>query len=294
MPSKPTYPAPQRPSVQIRPKSDGRIPSSSRNTTSHLEASEVNGNGDLSDGRSTTGTTGGGEDDSSDDGERMDVDSEEDSDSFNVSLQTPRRHRNADFPTRRPQLNSMASNSSMASSSTKLSTVDRGSALWTDDSSNSDSESLSDESSAIGHKRSSMTQGGRDTQGTIRPSSRQVAQAIQLPRQASTTSTSESLDEGKPAFDSSSDTKRRRVTALPVRKPAAPAPRPPTNDATIRGRGRGRGQVPARPSARTTNSSSHAPGLASAHSNSSQTTIGGTRPGRGAPPARERTVRGRA
>lgn len=211
----------------------------------------------------------------------MDVDSGEDSeDDFNATLQTPRSQRN---PMRK--LTSMTSNSSMGSSSTKLSTANRGSTLWTDNSSDSDSAS-SDESSAAGQKRSSTVQGGRDSQGTASASSRQVA------RQASTPSTSESLDEETP-FDNSSDTKRRRVTAVPVRKPAAPLPRVSVNDATVRGRGRGRGQIPTRTSSRIANSSTQAPGMAPTHSSSSQTTIGGSR-GRGAPVTRDRTVRGRA
>lgn len=213
----------------------------------------------------------------------MDVDSVDDSDDdFNATLQTPLHQRHATYPISRNQLKSMASDSSMASSNGKLSTVDRGSAIYTDESSDSDSGSITDESSAVGHKRSATIQGGRDAHGTIKASSRQVPQAIQLPRQASSTSASESLDDDKAAFDNSSDTKRRRVMA-PARKPADAPTRASVNDATIRGRTRGRGQPPTAPTRASTRLAvGHAPGLAAAHSNSSQTTIGGTKLGRGA------------
>ncbi|KAF7975635.1 hypothetical protein HWV62_9077 [Athelia sp. TMB] len=292
-PSNFPHSAPRRPTVQTRSLTDGRQPSSSRILDVHPEAPKPNDNSNLSDDDlSTTGRTGG--EDSSDDGEGMDVDSVDDSDDdFNVTLQTPLHQRNATYPVPRNQLRMMASDSSMASSIGKLSTVDRGSAIYTDESSDSDSGSITDESSVVGHKRSATIQGGRDAQGTIKASSRQIPQAIQLPRQASSTSASESLDD-KAVFDNSSDTKRRRVTA-PARKPTDAPTRASTNDATVRGRTRGRGQPPTGPTRASTRLATvQAPGLAAAHSNSSQTTIGGGRLGRGAAVTRERTVRGRA
>lgn len=292
--SNPTSSAPRRPTVQTRSSSSGGKPSSSRTLNAHREVSETNGHGILSDDDlSPNGRTG--DEDSSDEGDGMDVDSQEDSeDDFNVTLQTPRRHRNGTFPMSQSQLRSMTSDSSIASSTGKLSTVDRGSTLFTDNSSDSDSDSPSDESVAVGHKRSATIQGGRDSQATIRASSRMpVPQAIQLPRQASTTSTSESPDDDKAALNSNSDTKRRRVT-VPARKPADVSTRSSANDATVRGRGRGRGQLPTASTRASSRLGPQAPGLASAHSNSSQTTVGGGKPGRGTGVTRERTLRGRA
>lgn len=147
--------APRRPSVRIQPISEERQPSRSRTHLPHRELS--NSDGTLSDGKlSTTGTTGAGDDDSSSDGEGMNVDSEDatSEDDFDATLQTPRRQRNGTFPIRRMPLSSMPSDSSI-SSSAKLSTADRGSTLRSRSSSESSSPSLSDDSSSVvGQKRS--------------------------------------------------------------------------------------------------------------------------------------------
>lgn len=282
------------------------------------EPSNPGSDGSLSDDKlSTTGV----QDSSDDDDESMDVDSEEDSeDEFDVTLRTPKRKRVTNLPAnRRPQvqqhLKKVVSGSSMSSNgSTTLSTHANASTLRT--SSSGSSLSISDDSSAVGHKRPFPETPVKQTQSTTTSKRSRVSapnQPVQFPRtRQPSSSTSETVAEDEPPFAKTGDLpKKTRGVLVDPHDPTTKAPhadgQPPTppkeeqsqgrtGGDTIRARGRGRGNVvPSRSSTRLAANSKTVPQSsrppASQPTNASQTN---SKSNKSAPPSlRDRTVRNR-
>jgi len=254
----------------------------------------------------------------------VDSDDGEEEDDFDITLQTPRLPRVATLSIQRPQLNAMASSSSLVSSAA-LSTVDNGMTLRTRSSSESSSSmSLSDtdSSAAPSHKTSVPKVGGFGVQNPARTtnkayatqssksgeiSSRIVPETVHIPptRQVNP-SANEPVDENTSALDKDGKVPgagKRRVALPPKMTRGSSTSLPPTvpekDDATsgraaingpvsTRGRGRGRGLAPSRSSSRIANSR-----LPPASSNSSQNNLADTKPTDVTPPPRDRTIRNR-
>lgn len=266
--------------------------------------------GNLSDDK--VSTTGVKNDDSSSDGDSMDVDSEDEEDDFDITLQTPRRRRVANLPFRRSQLNTIASTSSLVSSSESatLSTVAKGTTLRTRSSSESSSSmSLTDTDTSIApsrksHKASIFEVGASGVQNSVRTSEKvdasQTSGNGDMPSQ-SVSKTAYRTKQGNTSAnklvneDPSGQDKGGKAPAAGSRQAVLPLPPsvPPKEDvagaraATVRGRGRGRGMAPTRSSSRIANF--RPPPASSSPSSSLQIDTNAST----VPSARDRTIRNR-
>ena len=219
--------------------------------------------GSLSDGKlSMMGVQESSDDD--DDGESMNVDSEDDSENeFNVTLRTPKRKRITNLPAnRRPQaqqqMKKMASRSSVSShGSTTLSTHANASTLRT--SSSGSSLSISDDSSAVGHKRPFPETPVTKTRSATASKRSKPSAPTQFPRTRQTSfSTSDTAAENEPLFAKTDElpkktqegvgpggpiTKVPSVDGQPPVPPKEERPQARADGGATRGRGRGRGNV---------------------------------------------------